>query len=204
MFRYAAIDIGSNSVRMQVAEAGPNPPPRILAADREVTRLGEGVFRDGRIRPEAMESTARVLARMAESYRKLDVAGVRAVATSAIRDASNQAEFLTRAAAALGTPVEIIPGREEARLIHAGVISRWPQAGKRVLIIDIGGGSAEIVAGDDGRLIDAASRPLGALRLREIFLHADPPAPRELHQMTEFVTQKLDATLHRLGTHWDL
>ena len=138
------------------------------------------MFRDGRISSEALERELRVLALTAEIYRRLDVAGVRAVATSAVRDASNQAEFLARASAALGTTVELITGREEARLIHQGVIARWPQPAKRVLMVDIGGGSAEIVASEDGRLADAVSRPLGALPLREMFLHEDPPSRREL------------------------
>src|ERR1051325_10470557 len=140
---------------------------------------------------------------MAAGYRRLDVIGVRAVATSAVRDASNQAEFLSRASAALGATVEIISGREEARLIHQGVISRWPQKDKRVLMIDIGGGSAEIIASQEGRLVDAVSKPLGALRLQEMFLHDDPPTMRELHQMTEFIDQKLGTAVARMGTGWD-
>lgn len=203
MLRYAAVDIGSNSTRMLAAEVSPGARPTVLAAEREVTRLGQSVFRDGRISVQAMEETLRVLARMAETYHKLGVVGVRAVATSAVRDAANQAEFLTRASAALGTAVESITGREEARLIHQGVVSRWPQPRKRVLIVDIGGGSAEIIASEDGTLVDAVSKPLGALRLQEIFLQADPPAERELHQMAEFVDEKLEAAIARMGTHWD-
>lgn len=203
MLRYAAVDIGSNSTRMLAAEVLPGAPPKTLAAAREVTRLGESVFREGRISGHAVEETVRVLARMAEVYRRLDVIGVRAVATSAVRDASNQAEFLSRASAALGATVEIISGREEARLIHQGVISRWPQQDKRVLMIDIGGGSAEIIASQEGRLVDAVSKPLGALRLQEMFLHDDPPTMRELHQMTEFIDQKLGTAVARMGTGWD-
>lgn len=203
MLRYAAVDIGSNSTRMIAAEAPPGEPLRELVSERVVTRLGESVFRDGRISAQAMEELMRVLARMADIYKRLDVAGVRAVATSAVRDASNQLEFLARASSALGTPVEIISGREEARLIHRGVASRWPQPAKRVLIIDIGGGSAEIIAGEDDRLVDAISKPLGAVRLQQIFLRADPPSPRELHQMAEFVDQKLAAAVDKMGTKWD-
>jgi exopolyphosphatase/guanosine-5'-triphosphate,3'-diphosphate pyrophosphatase len=203
MLRYAAVDIGSNSTRMLAAEVSQGEPPRVLAAEREVTRLGASVFQDGRISPQAMEETVRVLTRMAEIYRKLDVVGTRAVATSAVRDASNQAEFLARATAALGTPVEIITGREEARLIHEGVMSRWPQAGKRVLIVDIGGGSAEIIASEGGKMTEAISKPLGALRLQEMFLHADPPVARELHQLAEFVDEKLETALVRMGMSWD-
>src|SRR4051812_38121359 len=103
MPRYAAIDIGSNSLRMEAAEVLPGEPSRVLASDREVTRLGESVFRTGSVSEEAMNGACAVLARMAELYRKLDVIGVRAVATSAIRDAHNQKEFLSRASAAAGT-----------------------------------------------------------------------------------------------------
>ena len=96
MPRYAAIDIGSNSVRMQAAEIVPNQTVQILAADREVTRLGASVFRDGRINAETISSVCSILARMAAAYKTLDIVGVRAVATSAVRDASNQSEFIDR------------------------------------------------------------------------------------------------------------
>ena len=203
MHRYAAVDIGSNSTRMLAAEVFSGQPPRILAAEREVTRLGQSVFRTGRISAESMDGVLRLLTRMAETYRRLDVSVVRAVATSAVRDATNQAEFLERASKALGANVEIISGREEARLIHHGVMSRWPQAGKRVLMIDIGGGSAEIIASENGNMIDAVSKPLGAVRLQEIFLAQDPPSSRALHQLAEFVDEKLDDTVSRMGSHWN-
>src|SRR6185437_7097139 len=106
MSRYAAVDIGSNSVRMEAADVNGSEPPRILASEREVTRLGASVFRTGRVSQDAMEFLSGVLGRMATIYRRLDVIGVRAVATAAIRDASNQQEFLARASAALGSDVE--------------------------------------------------------------------------------------------------
>jgi exopolyphosphatase/guanosine-5'-triphosphate,3'-diphosphate pyrophosphatase len=202
--RYAAIDIGSNSIRMEAAELVPGLEARVLASDREVTRLGESVFRNGAVSEEAMRATCLVLGRMAGLYRKLDVVGVRVVATSAIRDTRNQREFLARATEAVGAPVEIISGREEARLIHLGVESIWPQGDKRVLIIDIGGGSAEIIAGSGGHLVEAYSKPLGAVRLKEAFLKDDPPDSRQLHQMHEYIQAKLDAPLRRLGHNgWD-
>jgi len=204
MPRYAAIDIGSNSIRMEAAEVTPGQPARILASDREVTRLGESVFRTGAVSEDAMKTACTVLARMAALYRKLDVIGVRAVATSAIRDTRNQREFLARASAAAGAAVEIISGREEARLIYLGIESTWPQKGKRTLVIDIGGGSAEIVGAEDGRLREAYSKPLGAVRLHEIFLKDDPPSERQLHQMHEYIQAKLDRPVERLGrTGWD-
>lgn len=188
---------------MLAAEVLPGEPPRTLAAEREVTRLGLSVFRDGRISADAMEGVIAVLARMASMYRRLDIAGVRAVATAAVRDASNQAEFLTRASDALGCPVEIISGREEARLIHQGVMWQWPQPAKRVLVVDIGGGSAEIISSADNRMLDAVSRPLGAVRLQEMFLKSDPPSAREIHQMTGFVDEKLGNLVERMGLDWE-
>jgi len=204
MPRYAAIDIGSNSIRMEAAEVVPGQPARVLASEREVTRLGESVFRTGAVSDEALRSTCAVLARMAALYRKLDVVGVRAVATSAIRDTRNPHEFLSRASESVGAPVEIISGREEARLIFLGVESVWPQDGKRTLVIDIGGGSAEIISSEDGVLKEAFSKPLGAVRLREIFLKDDPPSDLQLHQMLEYIEAKLDTPVRRLGhSGWD-
>jgi exopolyphosphatase / guanosine-5'-triphosphate,3'-diphosphate pyrophosphatase len=200
MPRYAAVDIGSNSVRMLAAETSASAPTKILAAERQVTRLGASVFQSGRISRDAMDFVSAQLAGMAKIYRELDVIAVRAVATSAVRDASNQNEFLERASEALGTPVEIISGQEEARLIHLGVQSRWPQTEKRVLIIDVGGGSAELISSDHGALEEAFSKPLGAVRLSEVFLKSDPPDPLELHRMNEYIEEKLAAPLRRIGT----
>lgn len=204
MPRYAAIDIGSNSIRMEAAEAAPGQATRVLASDREVTRLGESVFRNGSVSEEAMRATMTVLSRMAALYRRLEVTAVRAVATSAIRDTHNQKEFLERASEAAGTRVEIISGREEARLIYLGVESVWPQNGRRTLMVDIGGGSAEIIAAEDGQLREAFSKPLGAVRLREIFLKGDPPSARQLREMHEYIQEKLSSASRRLGNAgWD-
>ena len=103
MPRYAAVDVGSNSVRMLAAETNSGAPTKILAAERQVTRLGAGVFQDGRIPGEVIDFVCENLSRMAQAYRKLDVIGVRAVATSAVRDSSNQHEFIEKASQALGT-----------------------------------------------------------------------------------------------------
>ena len=207
MPRYAAVDIGSNSLRLEVAEIsaadGADPERggqmRVLASEREVTRLGESVFRSGRISPEAMAANCAVLARLARTWQKLDVDGIRVVATSAVRDARNQEEFVTRASEAVGGKVEIISGAEEARLINLGVVWRWPHHGKRVLILDIGGGSAELIFSESGKLVEAFSKPLGAVRLKELFLKSDPAAQAELHRMNEYITEKVAAAVRRMG-----
>jgi exopolyphosphatase/guanosine-5'-triphosphate,3'-diphosphate pyrophosphatase len=199
MSRYAAIDIGSNSIRMMAAEVS-HGETAILAQDRQVVRLGESVFRSGRVSAEALTTLRSTLERMAAAYKNLEIVGVRAVATSAVRDAGNQAEFLQCANSALGTNVEIISGPEEARLIHLGVEARWPRAKERTLIVDVGGGSAELIICQNGQLIDAVSRPLGAVRLNELFLKTDPPSPEELHRLDAYIEEKLHPFLKLHGT----
>ncbi len=198
MPRFAAIDIGSNSVRMEVAEIAAKT--RVLASERQVTRLGSSVFRTGRVSSEAIDFLCNTLTQMASIYKRFEINGIRAVATSAVRDASNQREFLDRVSEAAGTPVEIISGQEEARLIHLGVQSRWPHPRQRVLMIDIGGGSAELILSDSGRIVVAASKQLGALRLNEVFLKSDPPNPEELHRMTEYIEERIALAVRRMGS----
>jgi len=199
MPRYAAIDIGSNSIRMLAAEVEDGRPPRILAEDRQVTRLGEGVFRNGQISGESLDFLSTHLQRMVNAYRSHDVLAARIVATAAVRDAGNRDEFVETATAIAGQPVEIISGQEEARLIHLGVMSRWPHPKQRILIVDIGGGSAEFILSEDGRLAQAYSRPLGALRITEVFLTEDPPSSAALHRMNEYIEEKMNVAARRIG-----
>src|SRR6202451_2578103 len=199
MPRYASIDIGSNSVRMEAAEVEDGEAPRILASERQVTRLGASVFRAGRISQESMDMICGVLNTMSQQYKRAEVNAVRAVATAAVRDASNQQEFIARASAALGTDVEIISGQEEARLIHLGVQSRWPHPKERFLIIDIGGGSAEIILSENERMAKAFSRPLGALRLQELFLRTDPARTADLHRLDDYIEETIGPAIRRFG-----
>ena len=201
MPRYAAIDIGSNSVRLLVGEyTSPVAPVRSLASERIVTRLGEGVFRSGRITDESISFLCEQLTRMSRLIATKDVQEIRAVATAAVRDANNQHEFIARASTALGHPIEVISGQEEARLIHLGVETRWPHPKGRVLIVDVGGGSGEVMLSEDGRLREAFSRPLGAVRLTEVFLKQnDPPKPSDLHRLESFIDEKLQSALARFG-----
>ncbi len=199
MPRYAAVDIGSNSVRMMAADVIEGRT-EILAEDRQVTRLGESVFRSGRISKQALDFLCNILSKMANAYQRLEILGVRAVATSAVRDASNRQVFLQRTSAALGANVEIISGSEEARLIHLGVNARWPRPKQRTLIIDLGGGSGELIIDESGEMKDAVSKPLGAVRLTEVFLKTDPPRPEELHRLTAYVEEKLAPFRKQHGT----
>ena len=184
---------------MMAADVDRNGRFDVLAEDRQVTRLGESVFRTGAIDEAAARGVLAVLERMRAAYSELGVLAVRAVATAAVRDASNSEEFLARASAVLGEPVEMISGLEEARLIHLGVETRWPHPQQRILILDIGGGSAEVIDAEHGRLRAALSRPLGAVRLQTVFLRHDPPLEEELVQMQEFIAEKLHAVAQRIA-----
>ena len=199
MSLYAAVDIGSNSVRLAVADVVPGRSYRLVAADRQVTRLGESVFATGKVSDKAIQETCQVLARFAEIYAKWQPAAVRAVATSAMRDARNQTEFLAKASEAVGAPIQIISGREEARLIHLGVLARWPRQEKELLVFDIGGGSAEIIWSQKGQIRYSTSLPLGAVRLTQNFIHHDPPEDEELAELAEYIDQQLAKPLAQVG-----
>lgn len=199
MSRYAAIDIGSNSIRMMAAEVRSAADMRVLAADRQVVRLGRTVFREGKLAPAEIDLACLTLERMVEQYRKLDILSVRVVGTAALRDASNRDQFLARAAAIIGRPVEVISGLEEARLIHLGVQMQWPHPKQRILMLDIGGGSAELILSEGGRMVEAYSKPLGALRLTEVFLKSDPPNARELARMQKYIQERIAGPVARLG-----
>ncbi len=178
----------------------PGGPLRVLAAEREVTRLGEGVFRSGRIDDQAMDFLCAQLTRMSQVIARHDVLALRAVATAAVRDANNQHEFVVLASAALGAAVEVISGQEEARLIHLGVTMRWPQPKGRVLLVDLGGGSGEITLTEDGRLQESFSKPVGAVRLTEVFLQSnDPAAAEDLSRMERYIDEKLMPAVERFG-----
>lgn len=199
MPRYAAIDIGSNSMRLLVADVLDRGGIARLAEDRQVTRLGESVFRLGLLSEEAIQLAEEVLRRFRVTIEQWKVEGIRAVATSATRDAANQNEFLARAREALGSPVEIISGVEEARLVGMGVEAVWPQGPDPVLIIDVGGGSAEFILTRNGHMEDGYSRPLGAVRLKEAFLGRELPRSEEINGMQEFIDEKLELVVKRLG-----
>jgi exopolyphosphatase/guanosine-5'-triphosphate,3'-diphosphate pyrophosphatase len=146
-----------------------------------------------------MELACRVLERMTSEYRDFKVEAVKAVGTSALRDASNQVEFVARASAIMRTPLYVISGVEEARLVQCGVQARWPHLRKPVLIVDIGGGSAQLILSENGRLVDSFSTQLGAVRLTEVYLKNDPPDPRELTRLQKHVRDRLAGPLERFG-----
>ena len=187
---FAAIDIGSNSCRLKIARVVAHQL-KTLAEDREVTRLGASVFESGLVSPEAMAATLRALKRFQRAVQSHGVDQIRVVATSAMRDARNAAAFQAWVKAETGWNLEIISGLEEGRLIHLGVMSNETGTGGRVLLLDLGGGSCEITLSHHKRIVDTISLPLGAVRLTEQFLSADPVPADGLARMRQLISREL-------------
>ncbi len=197
MPNFAAIDVGSNSCRMKIAKVVSHRL-KTLAEDREVTRLGTSVFDTGLVSPEAMATTLRALKRFQRTVQAHGVDRIRMVATSAMRDARNAAAFQAWVKAETGWNLEVISGLEEGRLIHLGVTGGEPGAGGRVLLLDLGGGSCEITLSEHRRIRETVSLPLGAVRLTEQFLSADPPPPDGLAQMRHLIARELRRAHRRI------
>ncbi len=199
MLTFAAIDIGSNSVRLKIA-AVEQHHLKTLHEDREVVRLGESVFQTGVISPDAMANTIRALKRFQKAVQLHGADRVRVVATSAMRDARNAAAFTAWVKSATGWEVEVISGLEEGRLIHLGVVTHEAGGKGRCLLIDLGGGSCEVTLSDAGSIREMVSLPLGAVRLQQEFLHDDPPKKEDVARLKQYIDRELRKAERRLGT----
>jgi len=173
----ATIDIGTNTTLLLVARA--DPPVEVLEERAEITRLGRGIGHEGALAPEAIARTLAVLQEFAAAARRHG-ARIAAVGTEALRRASNAAVFLGPAAEILGTEVEVIDGEREAELTFRAVVESFPSVHRDdLVVVDIGGGSTEIVLASNGRMEFRTSLPLGSVRLTEAFVHHDPPTRAE-------------------------
>jgi exopolyphosphatase/guanosine-5'-triphosphate,3'-diphosphate pyrophosphatase len=195
---FAAVDIGSNSCRLKIAEVRQHKL-HTLYEDREVTRLGASVFETGVISPESMASTIRALKRFHKATQTYIVDTVRVVATSAMRDARNAPAFVEWVKSETGWNVEVISGLEEGRLIHLGVVTNERGARGRCLMIDLGGGSCEITLSDQGRIREMVSLPLGAVRLQQEFLQTDPPVKDDIARLKKFIRRELLKAERKMG-----
>ncbi len=195
---FAAVDIGSNSVRLKISRLVAHRLVEIHE-DREVTRLGESVFRSGLLSPEAIALTVKVLRRFHRAIQRAGADTLRVVATSALRDARNSRAFLEWVRSATGWRVEIISGLEEARLIHLGLTSSTRINSSPVLMLDLGGGSCELTISNRGHIRETVSLPLGAVRLTNDFLHHDPPRKSEIRQLRSFITREVTRVSSRIA-----
>ncbi len=189
----AAIDCGTNSTRLFVVDPAGKPLERLM----RITRLGEGVDATGQLSGDAIDRCLSVLKEYRQVMDRLGVAQSRLVATSAVRDASNGDQFLEAAGAAMGAVPELLSGTEEARLSMAGAVSDLDPGGGPFLIVDIGGGSTELVAGSgayDPQLV-AVSLQVGCVRVTERFLVSDPPSKAELSAGETMVRDLLDSAV---------
>lgn len=184
MSRVAAIDCGTNSIRLLIADVDADGgAPRLTDVHREmrVVRLGQGVDATGEFAQEALDRTLDATRDYAELIRRHGAGKVRFVATSATRDARNRQVFIDGVRELLGVEPEVISGDEEAALSFAGASSVLPSRGKDpVLVVDLGGGSTEFVLGDADGVIAAKSVDVGCVRMTERHLKADPPAAAQI------------------------
>ena len=197
--RLAAIDIGTNSIRCVVAEVEGDGSYRVLDEEREMTRLGHDLFRRGRLAAEPMERSHAALVKMKAIVDGFEVAELRAVATSAVREAANGRAFCREVRRRCGLSVEIIAPEEEAQLALQSALRHMDLAGRSLAVVDIGGGSTEIVlAAGGGAVVDQLyTLPLGAVRLTEAYGGAEPLGRRRWKKLKRGIDRVLD---ERIGT----
>lgn len=192
--RYAAIDIGTVTARLLVADVAEDGDMVELVRDYAICNLGVGVDKTGRLAPEAIERVGEVVGRFVETIESLQptdgaLINVTAKATSASRDAENSADFVA-VLAKLGIELQVITGEKEAALSFSGASSVFP--GEKVIVLDVGGGSSEIIAGEAGGFPQYAhSFNIGCRRVTERYFRSDPPAANELVEAGEWVAEEM-------------
>lgn len=199
MTRVAAIDCGTNSIRLLIADRDGN---RLSDLHREmrIVRLGQGVDATGAFAPDALERTRAALVDYAGLLRDFGVRKVRMVATSATRDAANRDEFFAMTAEVLGAAVpgavaEVITGTEEASLSFAGAVGELDSGAAPFVVVDLGGGSTEVVLGDSAGVQAGFSADIGCVRMTERCLHSDPPTAAEVAEARAVVRERLAEAL---------
>jgi exopolyphosphatase/guanosine-5'-triphosphate,3'-diphosphate pyrophosphatase len=205
--RIAAIDVGSNSVRQIVADVSPDGVITVVDEMKEAPRLGADLDRTGLLGDEAMQRAAEAIGRMATLARQLGATRIEAVATSAVRDATNAEQFVARVRQEAGLQIRVVGGEDEARLSYLSALAHFDLGAGRTVVMDIGGGSLELALAADGVLDDLISLPFGALRLTERHLRdgATPKAMRRLRRevrdgLREVITRRDWRGAHVIGS----
>ena len=190
-YRLAAIDVGSNSLHMVVAQADADGSLTTLWRMKEMVGLGRISFPSRRLSDEAMDRAIATLRRFGQAARARGCEKIIAAATSAVREAENGGEFLQRARRELGMQVRVVSAREEARLIYLGVRHAVDLGNRPHFILDVGGGSVELIVGDNSRPLLLESRKLGAARMTARYVHSDPISPGDLKSLTTHYEKEL-------------
>jgi exopolyphosphatase/guanosine-5'-triphosphate,3'-diphosphate pyrophosphatase len=199
--RIAAVDVGSNSIHMVVAEVEADGRFRVLDRAKDMVRLGRQTLNKGRLSAQAIDAGVRTLAAFRTLAERQGVSRITAVATSAVREAANGGDFIKKVETDVGLRVKVIPGREEARLIYLGVRHAVDLSGKPTLIVDIGGGSVEFILIERGEPVSLESHKIGVARLSERFFAADPPKPEDLDALETYLGDQLDPMLGEFRKH---
>jgi exopolyphosphatase/guanosine-5'-triphosphate,3'-diphosphate pyrophosphatase len=199
----AALDCGTNSTRLLIVDAAGS----VRAREMHITRLGQDVDRTHRLHPDAIDRTLDVLGAYRRTMDAEHVAGTRLVATSAVRDAVDGERFLHSAEDVVGAPAELLSGEEEGRLSYLGATAELTEMKGRIVVVDIGGGSTEVVVGPRDS-IKSFSMEVGCVRLTERHLLGDPPTVDEVAAAVDAIGVELDravAALPELGNlgSWD-
>lgn len=189
--RLAAIDIGSNSVRLVVAEVGPGGGYRVLDEERENTRLASEIDQTGCLAKDAVETTIVALRHFLSIANGQNVESLRAIATSAVRDAKDGPAFCERVQSELGLPIEIIDARMEARLAFLSVSRAFDVSDRAVAVADIGGGSTEILLASSGLIDEVFATRLGAVRVAEKCNLGDQCSDKQLRKAEDYIDEQL-------------
>ncbi|MCL4308399.1 MAG: Ppx/GppA family phosphatase [Candidatus Thermoplasmatota archaeon] len=191
------VDVGSNTARLVVFDTNPVGVVRPVFELKEIPRLGAGTGPDGSLSPEAFARGIESLGRFARALKSLGVPRTLTVTTSAVRDAPNGAEFVRTIARETGILLRVLTGAEEARYGYLGVASAWALGND--LVIDLGGGSLQVVETRLGALANSVSLPLGGLRLTQRFVRHDPPKEREIDDLREYVRDAVRSAIAAFG-----
>ncbi len=190
--KIAALDVGSNTVLMLVVECGADGKPRVLADMSRITRLGRGVDANGHLDPESAARTLDTITEFADKARTLGAEKILGAATAALRDASDGSEFLARVQQRTGVTLEIISGQTEAQLSYLSTRKGLGLSpAEKLLIVDIGGGSTELIRAEPDRALEVVSLQLGSVRLTERIVHHDPPLASEAETLRATVGDAL-------------
>jgi exopolyphosphatase / guanosine-5'-triphosphate,3'-diphosphate pyrophosphatase len=197
-----AIDVGTNSIHMVVVRIQPALPAfTIIASEKDTVRLGERCHQTGQLTESAMQRAIAALKRCQDISQSLGSEQIIAVATSAVREAPNGREFLQRVESELGLWINLISGVEEARRIYLGVLSAIEFNNKPHILIDIGGGSTELILGDGHDPRSLSSTKIGAVRLTNEYVTTDPISPKEFEALQAYIRGMLERPIEELRTH---
>ena len=199
MANIASIDIGSNTARLLIIEPKDDQKFNLLVSERNITRLGEGIEAQGKLTEHRIQTTLKVLSIFRQICLENGDPPIFAVATSAVREASNGQEFVRRAKKETGIDIKIITWEEEARLTLEGVYWKIPHENRRVITFDIGGGSTEFILSQGENIKDFCSTSLGVVRLTEKFITQHPVDEREYHSLQNHLQYELQIVKNKLS-----